>query len=37
MALLRWMMQIKGVLVGQRKRNTCVKSETYQVAATKYE
>jgi len=27
----------KGILAGQRKGSSCVKSQTYQGAATKYE
>jgi len=37
MAALRWMMQTKGIPAGQRKGSGCVKSQTYQGAATKYE
>jgi len=37
MAALRWMMQTKGILMGQRKGSGCVKSQTYQDAATKYD
>jgi len=36
-AALRWMMQTKGIPAGQRKGSGCVKSQTYQGAATKYE
>ena len=34
---LRWMMQTKGTPAGQIKGSSCVKSQTYQGAATKYE
>jgi len=37
MAVLRWLMQTKGILAGQRKGCGCVKSQTYQGAVTKYE
>jgi len=30
-------MQTKDISVGQRKGSSCVKSQTYQGAATKYE
>jgi len=31
------MIETKGIQVGQRKGSGCVKSQTYQGAATKYE
>jgi len=34
---LKWMMQTKDMPAGQRKGSGCVKSETYQAAAIKYE
>jgi len=35
MAALRWTIQTKGMPAGQRKGSGCVKSQTYQGAATK--
>jgi len=36
-AALRWMMQTKGTMAGQRNRSGCFKSQTYQGAVTKFE
>jgi len=36
-AAVMWMMQAKGIPAGQRKGSSCVKSQTYKGAATKYE
>ena len=35
LAALRWMMQTKGMLAVRRKGSGCVKSQTYQGAASK--
>jgi len=36
-AVLRWMMQTKGIPAGQRKGSGCANSQTYQGTMTKYE